>query len=251
MPRQWRRSEELQKSCASSANLFAFICGPPWAWINGSAVLTELNIEHGLTGIGCQYRSDLGCRSHGRDRLPRKYKLADVNRNAPHSGDQDMIPATGIEDQELSVAPEGPSVNDPAITRGCDLRAGPGCQRNAFFDAARTVGTAKFANFDAIDRQSEQTLGGRECDRRTQPGRVLQPAQIGLAIDGVGRPLQAGCGGGFRCALQVQFHLADQALKAVDLFGEGDGARAFGLQILLDPALLALALVAGGGGGGV
>src|SRR5579864_8114711 len=139
-PRQWRRSGELQKSCASSANLFAFICGPPWAWINGSAVLTELDIEHGLAGIGCQYRSDLGCCPHGRDRLPRKNKLSDVNRNAPHSGDQDMIPAPGVEDQELSVAAKRTSVNDPAVTRGCDLRAGAGRQRNAFFDATRAVG---------------------------------------------------------------------------------------------------------------
>src|SRR4029077_10006203 len=155
MPRQWRRSGELQKSCASSANLFAFFCGPPWAWINGSAVLTELDIEHGLARVGREYRCDLGCRPHGRDRLPRKYKLSDVNRNALHSGDQHMIPAPGIEDQELSVASEWTSVNNPAVTRGCDLGCRPGCQRNALFYAANAVGTAKFPDFDAINRQSE------------------------------------------------------------------------------------------------
>src|ERR1700722_11394252 len=176
MPRQWRRSGELQKSCASSANLFAFVCGPPWAWINGSAVLTELNIEHGLTGIGCQYRSDLGCCPHGRNRLPRKNKLSDVNRNAPHSGDQHMIPATGVQDQELSVAAEGTGIDDPAVTRGCDLSAGSGCQRNAFFDATYTIGTAKLPHFHAIHRQSEQSLGGSERHRRALPGRVLQAA---------------------------------------------------------------------------
>src|SRR6202012_3089490 len=115
MPRQWRRSGELQKSCASSANLFAFICGPPWAWINGSAVLTELDIEHGLARVSRENRSNLGRRPHGRDRLPRKYKLANVDRNALHPGDQHMIPATGIQDQELSVAPEGTGVNNPAV----------------------------------------------------------------------------------------------------------------------------------------
>src|SRR6267142_3477567 len=140
MPRQWRHSGELQKSCASSANLFAFICGPPWAWIDWSAVLTELDIEHGPARGGRENRRDLGRRSHGRYRLPRKDKLADVNRNALHPGDQDMIPATGIEDQELSVAAERPGVNNPAVTRGCDLGAGPTCQRNAFFDATGTVG---------------------------------------------------------------------------------------------------------------
>src|SRR5215471_9708585 len=126
-PRRWRRSVELQKSCASSANLFAFICGPPWAWIDWSAVLTELDIEHGLARVGGENRSNLGGFSHGRDRLPRKYKLADVYRNALHPGDQDMIPAPGIEDQELTVAAERTGINNPTITRGCDLCTGPRC----------------------------------------------------------------------------------------------------------------------------
>src|ERR1700712_1971227 len=155
MPRQWRRSGELQKSCASSANLFAFICGPPWTWIDWSAVLTELDIEHGLARGGREDKRDLGRRPHGRDRLPRKYKLADVNRNALHPGDQHMIPATGVEDQELSVAAKRPGVNNPANTRGCALGAGPRCQRNAFFYATCAVGTAKIANLDAINRHRE------------------------------------------------------------------------------------------------
>src|SRR6266478_6935357 len=159
MPRRWRHSGELQKSCASSANLFAFICGPPWAWINWSAVLAELDVEHGLARVGCENGCDLGRGPHRRDRLPRKYKLADVYRNALHPGDQDMIPVPGIEDQELSIAAEGPGVNNPAVTRGCDLSAGPGCQRNAFFDATRAVGTAEIANPGAIYRQGEQSLG--------------------------------------------------------------------------------------------
>jgi len=66
-----------------------------------------------------------------------------------------MIPATGIEDQELSVAAEGTGVNNPAVTRCCDLSSRPGCQRNALFDATRPVGTAKIANLDAINRQRE------------------------------------------------------------------------------------------------
>src|SRR5947209_9469397 len=146
MLRRWQRSGELPKSCASSADLFAFICGPPWAWIDWSAVFTELDIEHGLARVGSENRRDLRAGPHGRDRLPRKYKLADVYRNALHPGDQDMIPAPGIQDQELSVAAERSGVNNPTVTRGCDLRARSGCQRNAFFDATRLVGTAKIAN---------------------------------------------------------------------------------------------------------
>src|SRR5665213_3571575 len=153
MPRRGRRSGELPKSCASSANLFAFICGPPWTWIDWSAVLTELDIEHGLARGGREDGCNLGRRPHGRDRLPRQYKLADVNRNALHPGDQHMIPATGIEDQELSVAAERAGVNYPAITRCCDLGTRPGCQRNALFDATCAVGTAKIANPGPINRQ--------------------------------------------------------------------------------------------------
>src|ERR1700755_2305108 len=126
MPHRLQRSEELLKSCASSANLFAFICGPPWAWIDWSAVLTELDIEHGLARIGCEDRRHLGGFSHGRDRLPRKYKLADVYRNALHPGDQDMIPAPGIEDQELTVAAERTGVNNTTVTRCCVLCVLPG-----------------------------------------------------------------------------------------------------------------------------
>src|SRR3979490_1629250 len=152
MPHRSRRSGELQKSCASSANLFAFICGPPWTWIDWSAVLTELYIEHGLARVSRENSGNPGRRAHGRDRLPRKYKLADVNRNALHPGDQHMIPAPGIEDQELSGARKCSGLNNPAVTRCCDLRSGPACQRNAFFDATRTVGTAKIANPGAINR---------------------------------------------------------------------------------------------------
>src|SRR5262249_8140774 len=43
---------ELGKFCASSsassANLLAFVYGPPWAWIDGNPVLAELHIEYRL-----------------------------------------------------------------------------------------------------------------------------------------------------------------------------------------------------------
>src|SRR5439155_6884347 len=211
MPRRWRHSGELQKSCASSANLFAFICGPPWTWIDWSAVLTELDIEHRLARGRRENGCNLGRRSHGRDRLPRKYKLANVYRNALHPGDQDMIPAPGIEDQELSVAPEGSGVNNPAITRCCDLSPGLGCQGNAFFYATRTVGTAKFANLAAIDRKSEQAPGGGKCDGRAQSGRVLQRPKVGFAVGGSRSALQAGGCGRLGRTLQVLLHFRDQA----------------------------------------
>src|ERR1700712_3348319 len=155
MPRQWRRSGEPWKSCASSANLFAFTCGPPWAWINGSAVLTELDVEHGLAYVSRDDGRDLGCCPHRRDRFSRKNELADVNRNALHPGDQHMIPASGIEDQELSVASKWSRVNDPAITRGCNLGSSPRFQRNASFDATYAIGSTKSANLEPINRHRE------------------------------------------------------------------------------------------------
>src|ERR1700754_5335389 len=143
MPHRLQRSEELLKSCASSANLLAFICGPPWAWIDWSAVFAELDIQHRLTRVRGENGGDLRGRPHGRDRLPREHKLSDVYRNALHPGDQHMIPATGFEDQELSVAAERAGIDHPAVARRCDLRTGLGCQRNALLDPADPVGTAK------------------------------------------------------------------------------------------------------------
>src|ERR1700759_1407391 len=240
MPHPWQRSGEREKSCASSANLFAFTCGPPWAWIDWSAVLTELDIEHGLARIGCEYGCNLGHGSHDRDRLPRKHKLSDIYRNALHPGDEHMIPAPGIEDQELSIAAERTSVNTPAVTRRCNLCAGPRCQRNAFFYAAGAVGTAEIADFGAVNRESEQALGGGKSDRRRGAVWVLEKRRIG--------PAALACSGGpFRRGLHVLLHFRDQALQAVGLFGERDCARALSLHVLFDRALLALPLIDQGG----
>ena len=75
------------------------------------------------------------------------------------------------------------------------------------------------------------------------PGGVLQRPQIRLAVEGGRRALQAGGRGRLCGALQVLFHFGDQALQAVDLPGQRDGARAFRLHVLLDRALLALPFV--------
>ena len=125
--------------------------------------------------------------------------------------------ATGIKDQELSVAPKRSGVNNPAVTRGCDLRAGPGCQGNAFFRATDAVGTAKFAYLDAIHRHREQALGGRKGDGRAEPAGVFQRLQIGFAVKRYRGAFQAGNFGGFGGALQILLDLGDQALQTVGL----------------------------------
>src|SRR5215475_2002116 len=243
MPHRLQRSEELPKSCASSANLFAFICGPPWAWIDWSAVFAELDIEYGLTSVGRKYGCHLGSRPHGRDRLPRLHELADVYRNALHPGDQDMIPATGIQDQELSVAAERSGINNPTVTRRCDLRPGPGRQRNAFFYATGAVGTAKIANLCTVNRKSKKSLGRCEGDRRAAAVRIFQRSQIRLAIGGRRRALGIGARGGVRGASDVLLHFGDQTLEIIDLLGQRNGARALGLDVLFHGRLLALSLV--------
>ena len=154
-----------------------------------------------------------------------------------------MIPAPGIEDQELSIAAEGSGVNNPAVTRRCDLSTGPACQRNAFFDATGTVGTAKITDFAAVDRQFEQPFGRGKGDCRAGAIRVLQRGQIGLAAGGRRISLQGGTDGGLGRAFHVQLHLGDQALQVVDLAGKLNRARALGLHVLLDPRLLALPFV--------
>src|SRR5215472_3759081 len=136
-----------------------------------------------------------------------------------------MIPAPGIEDQELSIAAEWASVNNPTVTRRCNLCAGPRRQRNAFFYAAGTIGTAKIADFGAIDRQFEQALGRGKSDRRTGAIGISEQSRIGPAV--------LACGGRrFGGAFDVLLHPDDQALQAVDLFGERDCARTLRLHVL-------------------
>ncbi len=83
-----------------------------------------------------------------------------------------MIPAAGIQDQELAVSAEGPGINHPAVARSRDLGAGPGGDRQALFGAAEAVGGAEFPDSHAVDRQRQQALGGREGDRRGEPAGV-------------------------------------------------------------------------------
>src|ERR1700730_16665349 len=136
-----------------------------------------------------------------------------------------MIPTTGVEDQELSIAPERTGVNNPTVTRGCDLCTGFCCQRNASFYAAGAVGTTKIANLGAINRQ---------CDRWALAGRVLEGCDGGLTVNGSGCPLE-GRGRGRLCgALQIPLHFGDQALQAVDLPGQPDGPGALGFHVFLD-----------------
>ena len=78
--------------------------------------------------------------THHRDGFTRHHKLPQINGNPIHSRQQHMIPVARIQDQELAVIAEGSRINNPAITRSCDLGARPGRDGKAFFLPAEPVG---------------------------------------------------------------------------------------------------------------
>src|SRR5262249_41864542 len=88
---------ESGKFCASSsANLLAFVCDPPWAWIDGNPVLTELHVEYGLACTARFGNGGLGSAAHYCDGLARYHA-------APSRVRQDFAGGTGIKDQELTI----------------------------------------------------------------------------------------------------------------------------------------------------
>src|ERR1700722_1047537 len=85
-----------------------------------------------------------------------------------------MIAATGIQDQELAVASEWTSVNDPPVAGRRDLSTRTGGDRLPFLGSTDAIRAAEFACFHAIDRQPQATAHGGKGDRRRQPARILE-----------------------------------------------------------------------------
>src|SRR5215204_3805588 len=169
-PRRPPRQGEPEKSCVSSANLFAVGCGPPWAGINGGAVLTELYIENRLARA---YRDRCGRfrpSAHQRHRFAGQHELANIHRNPFHAREKHMIASAGIEDQELSVGTEWSGIGDPAVAGRRNLGAGPGRDRHALFASAEAVGHTEVAKPDAVHRKRQRAFGCREGDRRPETG---------------------------------------------------------------------------------
>src|SRR5829696_864297 len=113
-------------SCASPANLFALSFRPPWAWVDRPAVLTELYIEHGTVGFD-RSRSHSQGRSvaHRPDRLAGENELAHVYPDLIHAGQEEIVAAPGIDDQESPERPERAREGDPAIGRRSDNSTRP------------------------------------------------------------------------------------------------------------------------------
>ena len=56
-------------------------------------------------------------RTHDRDWFTGKNELTWINIDSFHAGKNDMITGAGIQDQDVTIAPERPGINNPAIGR--------------------------------------------------------------------------------------------------------------------------------------
>ena len=192
--------------------------------LNRSAVLTELDIEHRLARGRRENGCNLGRRPHGRDRLSRKYKLADVYRNALHPGDQDMIPAPGIEDQELSVAAEGPGVNNPAVTRGCDLAPALVAKEMPFSTPPAPSEPPKSRILRPLTGKANRPLAEAKAMAGATAGSFSAP-RLGLPPGAAGAPCRLAVAAALAALSGPAPFSCDQALQALDLPGQVD-ARA-------------------------
>src|SRR5262245_53538940 len=169
---------------SSSANLFAFTCRPPGAWVDGRSVFSELDVEYRLARSGRQGRCGRGAASHSRNRFPGQYELTKINGYPFHPRDENMISAPRIEDQELAVTAERPCINHPSITRCRDLRAGPGRDGKAFFGASDVVRAAEFSDSHPVDGQWKQTACRGKGDGRPDSSGILQDREFPGRIAG-------------------------------------------------------------------
>src|SRR5580704_1897286 len=152
-----------------------------------------------------------------------------------------MIPAAGIEDQELAITAKRPGVNNPAVARGSNLGARMGCDGQALLRATGAIRGPELANPRSVDRQTQMPAIRRECNRGREPAGVLQSGQIGtrgVFLDGAG--VEAGLPGG---AVEALLEPADEVLEVVDLVRQVRGALPLCVERLRDRGLFLLPLV--------
>ena len=90
--------------------------------------------------------------SHRSHWLAGQDKLSGIDGNPFHPHQEHMIPAAGVQDQELSVGSERTRVNDEPVARGCDLGAGPGRDGKALFGPSHAVRVAEIPDFNPVNR---------------------------------------------------------------------------------------------------
>src|ERR1700692_3569329 len=126
-----------------------------------------------------------------------------------------MIPAAGIEDQELAITAKRTGVNNPTVARGCNLGARTGRDGQSLLSSTGAVRGAELANPRSIGRQTEMPAIRRECNGGRESAGILQGGQIGargVFLDGAG--VEAGLPGG---AVEALLQLADEGLGVVGL----------------------------------
>src|SRR4029077_3620971 len=152
-----------------------------------------------------------------------------------------MIPAAGIEDQELAITAKRPGVNNPTIARGSNLGARMGCDGQPLLSSTGAVRGAELAEPGAVDRQTQMPAIRRKCNCGREPAGILQGGEIrpcGVFLDGAG--VDAGLPG---FCVEALLELADEVLEVADLMRQVRGVLALRVKRLLDRGLLLLALV--------
>src|SRR5580692_7095788 len=129
-----------------------------------------------------------------------------------------MIPAAGVQDQELPIAPKRAGVNHPTVAWSGNLRAGPGGDRKPFLSSTGPIGIAELADSSAVDWYSQVSMHVGKGHRRGKATRVAQGCEIGTCRVFLDRAAGIVCrAGGW---IEVCFELLDQVLDAVDLMRE-------------------------------
>src|SRR5579863_6988176 len=150
-----------------------------------------------------------------------------------------MIPAAGIQDQELAITAKRSGVNYPTVAWRRDLRAAMTGDRQTLLGSTGAVGATELANPHAVDRQVQVAARGREGDSGREPARIVERGDIGPAVLG-----RAGGGvSGAIDAVESRLEFGDQVLEAIDLAGEIGGMLALVVERLFGRCLLLLPLV--------
>src|ERR1700757_4642840 len=122
-----------------------------------------------------------------------------------------MIPAAGIEDQELPVTSKRPGVNNPAVAGRGDLGTGPSGDGQALLGSTGAVGAAELADSRAGDRQTQVAARIGEGDRRRKASGIAQRSEPrlggGVLVDAVIRGAR-----GARRGIEPGFELGNQIL---------------------------------------
>src|SRR5271155_836509 len=90
-----------------------------------------------------------------------------------------MIAAASVQDQELAIAAKRPGVNNPTVAGRSNLRTGVSGDRLPPLSSADAIGTAEFADFHAVDRQTQMPARGRKGDRRGKTPWILERGKVG------------------------------------------------------------------------